>query len=813
MRPSPILLLTLALLGAAPIGAQVTAYDVYQACRHPAAMDPARLSSTVGSSDSIRYDPGLRALCAVTLREGTAWRRQAEQLARTALTGGFPSPERIEHYAETAGDVIATLSAAARSYRETSVELGIGAVTFATNSADISPEDSAILRRAAEEIEAHLAAHPEDVVTIVGRADYQTDRARNRSLALRRALAIRTALLRSSGTRLDQHRDRIRTAGEAVPSDSVHALARRISPESDSLTRAVLEAAEQEARTPRLVLASSNGFARHSLHGADAGPTSTPGARGGSGGNIAIAIVDVVGESAAEQVQLFLVEEVTRNVCRLHRPGGVDYRRLLPSTCALFGRLELPAVQPGHRPRVVAGLLRPTLGSLRQAVRSDVNLMLPKLVGDALQEEFRPNARYRREAVFAVALAQYLTSVAAGYDALGAITGVVDRLPFVLPEHAWAHVEAEPLVASLRQAEPFLALYRDARTRISARNEAELKDQIFTLSLQALLVNAAQAGEVWGSGEAAPANLTRMLRSVPELLDAAESLENAYRQYREARVAKEDVRLAAAAELIGHSAGLFLAVLPAEAETERLRRLGTPLVDMTRSLVRREYRDALVQALVVAQEVADPAEQWSDCRLASGLRCPGQVALQATHLRIATFASELAGAEDQPAMNQALRRFISNGTGYQAKRRGLPTESFFAVNAYFGAAGGREWGREPGAVDQQQVGFYLPLGFEYGRPLGRQVGNVSLFLQVIDLGAVAAARYGTGDVEQPDPSLIDFISPGLFVIKSIGLTPFSVGAGLSAAPRAQVVREEGEQRISGAFRGSVFLAVDVPLFP
>jgi len=79
---------------------------------------------------------------------------------------------------------------------------------------------------------------------------------------------------------------------------------------------------------------------------------------------------------------------------------------------------------------------------------------------------------------------------------------------------------------------------------------------------------------------------------------------------------------------------------------------------------------------------------------------------------------------------------------------------------------------------------------------------------------VAASRYRDNDeVDTPDPELFDVLSPGAYAVFSIPRAPLSVGVGASAVPRAQVVVDGLRERISGAVRMSVFLAVDVPLFP
>jgi len=821
-----------------PIGA----YDVYQACRHPAAFPKDSFEVRGNRSPSWGSVPTpsgrnekLSYLCnSINLRvPGMNWRQAAVSWAAQALGRKLPQADSIRAFADDAESALYKwVQDSPEALAGGDVQqLALPRIPFRVSSAEILPEDSGAVRRMAEVLAEHLTHYPSDVITILGQADPTgRSRARNVALATERAKNLLAAIMRYDDGTIGRNITRIRTAARVVDEDVI---ADRIGEGSvvggtSAVSRADAEIGARagellKARTPEFHVESPAGISNPRLHSGDIlsdasaeGTTRSDGS-GGRTGSIAIAVVDVVGEVAAEQVQIYLVEEVTRNICGHGDTSDpahvVVYRRLLPSTCALFGNVA------ANR------LFRPTLGSLRSAVRQDVDALMPRLVSTAVSSQFRNAAdAHRSEALFAIALAEYLTAVAGGEDALVAAAHIPERVQGLLPAGAWDVAKTDEIAMVLRQAAPFIGLYREARTRIRGGVDARaLKDQVFTLSVRAMLVNSGDA-TVWtelkdGNQQA---NLTQLLETVPSMLDAASRLEAAYTAYQDVRGASTEERLALAANVLSGSADLFLSVLPEtmkSVDLAKLQTLAIPVREMTTALVRRDFRAALVSALVVARNVVPLGvnQPGADCTLPNGLRCPGQVDLDKRQMRVATFAAEFANAQDQNAMNQALRHFVSEGDGYRSKREGDP-RSFFTVNAYLGLTAAREFGYEDGTSTYYQGGFYLPVGIEWvyrvqSFPL---LHSFSAFLQVVDLGAFAAARYNNSSVDQPDPKLMDVLAPGLFLVSSLGNSPFSVGVGGSVAPRAQVVSAEtaGERdRISGAFRLSVFMAVDVPLFP
>jgi outer membrane protein OmpA-like peptidoglycan-associated protein len=772
-------------------------------------------------------DPKLALLCnQVNLRvPGKNWRQAAQDWASLLPQGKFPDPAAVHWYAEQAESALHEWNTTAPAATSESQRLAIPAVPFETNSAVIAESDSALVRRTFEALREHLVRNPEDTVTIQGSADPRGGTsAQNIALASRRAANLFEAILRYDDGTLAANLGRIRTSGRVTTSGDV----------SDAVQSAVADLpdgavttaiAQQAAREGEYVKARSGGFYSESasagpdtrLFGPEAAqspPTANAPASAARSGSLTLAIVDVVGEQAAEQVQMFLVEEVTRGICGRSvaqvTPTIQEYRDLLPSTCALFG-------DTANRQ-----IFRPTVSGLRAAVREDLAGMFPKLVSGALRSHLtRANADQRAEALFALGLVQYVVTVGQGEDALGALGRLPERLePLVGDAAVFTQVKNTDVWIALAQAAPFIRLYRDARATIRGGVDAQdLRDQVLTLTVRALLVNAsdpATQAQLWATVPSL--KIEEVLRAVPAIHDATTRLEGAYEAVRQAWGSPAEQKLQLVGNVLVGSTDLFLALLPESLSEDRIARyraLVTPVRGLTVALANRDYRNALVQGLVVAANV-NPQE--TRCRLPNGLFCPNVNAFGAPYIRLASFASDFANAQDQRGMNDALQNFVSEGGGFRGKREG-GRRSFFTVNAYLGLAGAREFGYERGAKTFNQGAFYLPVGVEWVNRWGiphAWFPSASVFLQVVDLGSIAAARYKEDrDVDQPDPELIDILSPGLFGVVPLGRYPFSIGVGASVAPRAQIAGESaaGNERISGALRLSIFAAVDVPIFP
>lgn len=166
-------------------------------------------------------------------------------------------------------------------------------------------------------------------------------------------------------------------------------------------------------------------------------------------------------------------------------------------------------------------------------------------------------------------------------------------------------------------------------------------------------------------------------------------------------------------------------------------------------------------------------------------------------------------------------------TGSSSIKRTVPFN--VSVNAYCGLFAGNEIIKD---VDDNKpfskfnsFGLSVPIGIAFSKgdrllpwpfcfiPVGKGWSS-SLFVSVVDLGAVAAFRFKDQTTEQvPTIQLKDIISPGLFWSLGIPKTPISVNLGVQTGPNLRKVTPDGNDYSNKLYtRYSVGACVDIPLF-
>jgi len=89
----------------------------------------------------------------------------------------------------------------------------------------------------------------------------------------------------------------------------------------------------------------------------------------------------------------------------------------------------------------------------------------------------------------------------------------------------------------------------------------------------------------------------------------------------------------------------------------------------------------------------------------------------------------------------------------------------------------------------------------------------SLFISVIDIGAVTAYRINDDDTEKlPEFTWENILAPGVFYIYGIKNSPLSVGGGLQYGPQLRKITATNAEISESMFSARIFLSVDVPLF-
>ncbi|MEM9929077.1 MAG: hypothetical protein AAF840_04625 [Bacteroidota bacterium] len=149
--------------------------------------------------------------------------------------------------------------------------------------------------------------------------------------------------------------------------------------------------------------------------------------------------------------------------------------------------------------------------------------------------------------------------------------------------------------------------------------------------------------------------------------------------------------------------------------------------------------------------------------------------------------------------------------------------------AYFGATMGEEMLSLPEGVNATSLennaltaALWVPVGFTLSKNIGGQK-SLTLFLSLLDLGAVTAFRIGQsntvtteGEVEQlPEFTLANVAAPGVHLLYNFPKSPFSLGVGRQAGPSVRqftLDMDDQKQNATATRDWMVTFSVDVPIF-
>ncbi len=148
------------------------------------------------------------------------------------------------------------------------------------------------------------------------------------------------------------------------------------------------------------------------------------------------------------------------------------------------------------------------------------------------------------------------------------------------------------------------------------------------------------------------------------------------------------------------------------------------------------------------------------------------------------------------------------------------SKSTIELNAYVGLSGGTEFNGSSKVYDF--FGVSAPIGVTIsgshqgiltGDPTKDNDAASSLFVTLIDLGAVTSFRFGNDEeVELPEIKLENIFAPGLYYVYGFPRVPLSFGVGGQLGPQLRGINEEGiDLSTELSFSLRAFLAVDIPL--
>ena len=248
-----------------------------------------------------------------------------------------------------------------------------------------------------------------------------------------------------------------------------------------------------------------------------------------------------------------------------------------------------------------------------------------------------------------------------------------------------------------------------------------------------------------------------------------------------------------------------LSVSPARTEQFRALRERWSLVsDLYVSSQRNSYSEVLAQTVVLLNRLS------ADTDLGDGLfESDGFQNL----FRTASLGAAVADARDEAQLQSAFRAAALPVGSRRAKREGRGRPLY--LNAYLG--GGLGFERALATDDRAlAASVALPVGIEWSPSW---LGPFSLFVPLVDLGAVASYRFQDGDAGESsigegfgEVTLQQVLSPGLYLTFGGRSVPLSAGLGVQATPRLRRIGNTPEAPRSDVVRWGAFLAIDVPLF-
>ncbi len=180
---------------------------------------------------------------------------------------------------------------------------------------------------------------------------------------------------------------------------------------------------------------------------------------------------------------------------------------------------------------------------------------------------------------------------------------------------------------------------------------------------------------------------------------------------------------------------------------------------------------------------------------------------QRSLMKYGSFIATAVSAQSSEEVSQAIEAFALPPGSAAIKK----FSSFsIAVNAYVGVGGGYETLQTVGTSPYYALA--TPIGFSFSKGFGKG-GALSLFVSVIDIGALTAYRFdGNNTQALPDLTFENVLAPGGYLIYGFPKLPLSFGVGAQYGPGLRSVTNSNLNiSTTTGWRAGAFLAVDIPL--
>ena len=186
-------------------------------------------------------------------------------------------------------------------------------------------------------------------------------------------------------------------------------------------------------------------------------------------------------------------------------------------------------------------------------------------------------------------------------------------------------------------------------------------------------------------------------------------------------------------------------------------------------------------------------------------------------LKYGSFAATIARAETSDDVEKAIEAAALPSGSSRIKRE---TPFNVSLNAYTGLFGGYEHivGMKNDKITFNNYGVTAPIGVAIST--GAHHWSYSIFISLIDIGAVASFRFQNDTVAQiPTILLKDIVSPGVFFSFGFPKCPLSFNLGAQVGPNLRNVNVKDEKgNIINKYQENVYLrysfsiVVDIPIF-
>lgn len=178
-------------------------------------------------------------------------------------------------------------------------------------------------------------------------------------------------------------------------------------------------------------------------------------------------------------------------------------------------------------------------------------------------------------------------------------------------------------------------------------------------------------------------------------------------------------------------------------------------------------------------------------------------------LKYGSFVATVAEAENSDQVQAAIEAVALPIGSATIKKR----SSFnIALNAYVGISPALEYNGDT-QDNKFSLGVNAPIGIASSWGSSKGNSSLTLFVPLIDLGAVTSFRFGDDQTEElPDIKLENIFSPGLYLVHGWAKLPISWGIGGQLGPQLRkITATDIELHSKTSFSLRAFIAVDIPL--